>query len=98
MVATRHARSAQPGAATVRGLIIVSRDQPELWETLAREFGRSQEIRVILDRRYGERRKAEQSYAPDRRGSERRSMPRIEEDLRARQYVLARPHYRLPKD
>lgn len=98
MVATRHVPSAQSGAAAVRGLIIVSRDQPELWQTLSQEFGRSREIRVILDRRYGERRQAERPHAPERRGSERRSMPRIEDDLRARQYVLARPHYRLPRE
>jgi len=98
MVATRNVLSAQTARATVRGLIIVARDQPDLWRALIREFGQSQDIRVILDRRCGERRQAERLHTPDRRGMDRRSMPRIEADLRARQYVLTRPHYRLPKD
>jgi hypothetical protein len=88
----------QPKRNIVRGLIIVARDQPDLWRTLTREFGQSQEIRVLLDRRQGERRKEDQSYVPDRRGVERRSLPRIEDDVRSRQYVLVRPHYRMPRD
>lgn len=82
----------------VRGLIIVSRDQPDLWQALAREFGQSQEIRVLLDRRQGERRRDNQAHTPDRRGADRRSLPRIEDDVRSRQYVLVRPHYRVPRD
>ena len=88
----------QPKGNFIRGLIIVARDQPELWRALTREFGQSQEIRVLLDRRLGERRKEDQVYAPDRRGMDRRSLPRIEDDVRARQYVLTRPHYRVPRD
>lgn len=82
----------------VRGLIIVSRDQPDLWQALAHEFGQSQEIRVLLDRRRGERRKDSLAHTPDRRGGDRRSLPRIEDDVRSRQYVLVRPHYRVPRD
>ena len=89
----------RPNAGTiVRGLIIVSRDQPDLWQALTQEFGQSQEIRVLLDRRQGERRKDNQAHAPDRRGADRRSLPRIEDDVRSRQYVLVRPHYRVPRD
>lgn len=84
--------------SAVRGLIIVSRDQPDLWQALSREFGQSQEIRVLLDRRQGERRKDNQTHTPDRRGADRRSLPRIEDDVRSRQYVLVRPHYRVPRD
>lgn len=94
----RNALNVQPKGNIVRGLIIVARDQPDLWRTLTREFGQSQEIRVLLDRRQGERRKDNQSYAPDRRGTDRRSLPRIEDDVRSRQYVLIRPHYRVPRD
>jgi hypothetical protein len=79
-------------------LIIVSRDQPELWEALKQEFGGSDEIRVILDRRHGERRQVERSDVEDRRGRDRRNLPRIEDDLRTRKYVLVRPHYRTPRD
>jgi hypothetical protein len=98
MPETRSVLNVQPKGNIVRGLIIVARDQPELWRALTREFGQSQEIRVLLDRRLGERRKDDQSYVPDRRGMDRRSMPRIEDDVRSRQYVLVRPHYRMPRD
>ncbi|MBP1778961.1 MAG: hypothetical protein H6Q86_4972 [candidate division NC10 bacterium] len=98
MPETRSTLNVQPKSNIVRGLIIVARDQPDLWRTLMREFGQSQEIRVLLDRRQGERRKEDQSYVPDRRGVERRSLPRIEDDVRSRQYVLVRPHYRMPRD
>lgn len=91
-------RSAQRNGNVVRGLIIVARNQLDLWQTLTREFGQSREIRVLLDRRQGERRKDNRVYEPDRRGGDRRSLPRIEDDVRARQYVLVRPHYRVPRD
>jgi hypothetical protein len=94
----RSVLNAPPTRKIVRGLIIVARDQPELWRALTHEFGQSQEIRVLLDRRQGERRKADQAHTPDRRGTDRRSLPRIEDDVRSRQYVLVRPHYRVPRD
>ena len=94
----RSVLNVQPKGNFVRGLIIVARNQPDLWRTLTQEFGQSQEIRILLDRRQGERRKDNQSYVPDRRGIDRRSLPRIEDDVRSRQYVLVRPHYRMPRD
>jgi hypothetical protein len=94
----RSVLNVQPKGNFVRGLIIVARNQPDLWRTLTHEFGQSQEIRILLDRRQGERRKDNQSYVPDRRGIDRRSLPRIEDDVRSRQYVLVRPHYRVPRD
>ena len=92
-------RSHAPSTSTaIRGLIIVSRDQPALWQALRHEFGHSEDIRVILDRRKGERRQGDRVYTPDRRGIDRRSLPRIEDDVHSRQYVLVRPHYRVPRD
>jgi hypothetical protein len=98
MAAMRSVLNAQPKGPIVRGLIIVARDQPDLWRALTREFGQCHEIRVLLDRRQGERRKDNRAYTPDRRGADRRNLPRIEDDVRSRQYVLVRPHYRVPKD
>jgi len=98
MPAIRSVLNVPPKGSMVRGLIIVARDQPDLWRTLIQEFGQSQDIRILLDRRQGERRKGNQFYAPDRRGVDRRSLPRIEDDVRSRQYVLVRPHYRAPRD
>ena len=98
MTAMRSVLNAHPKGNIVRGLIIVARDQPDLWNALMQEFGQYQEIRVLLDRRQGERRVRNQAYAPNRRGADRRSLPRIEDDVRSRQYVLVRPHYRVPRD
>jgi len=98
MPGTISALHAPSAGAAIRGLIIVSRDQPALWQALRHEFGNSEDIRVILDRRKGERRQGDRDHTPDRRGTDRRSLPRIEDDVRSRQYVLVRPHYRVPRD
>jgi hypothetical protein len=83
---------------TVRSFIIVARDQQELWQALTREFKGIPEIQVLLDRRQGERRRVAQPVVQDRRGGQRRSLPHLEDDLRARQYVLVRPRHRGPSD
>jgi hypothetical protein len=54
-------------------LIIVSRDRPELYERLKREFAGQRNIEVMLDRRRGERRRAKSESASERRARERRS-------------------------
>ncbi len=98
MLRAEHAVGVEAAANAVRGLIIVSRDQPELWRELEREFGHSEDIQVILDRRQAERRRRPRFYTGDRPVADRRSLPRIEDDIRLRQYVLVRPHYRTPRD
>jgi hypothetical protein len=82
----------------MRGLLIVARDQLNLWLSLKDAFGDSEGVMVLLDRRQGDRRRGVQSVASDRRRVERRSLPRIEDDLSVRKYVLVRPHYRRPND
>ena len=47
-------------------LFIVSRQQPDLYSYLAREFSKEPDVHVILDRRQGERRRL-----GDRRGDAR---------------------------
>ena len=77
------AESSLPTERAVRSLIIVAQPQHELWQALHIEFCHIQEIRVLLDRRNGERRRAAQPVAHDRRAQERRSLLRIEDDLHA---------------
>jgi hypothetical protein len=88
------AKSSLPTKHTVHSLIIVARPQRELWRALTREFRHIEEIQVLLDRRQGERRRAVRLVAHDRRATERRSLPRLEDDLRARRYILVRPRCR----
>jgi hypothetical protein len=87
-----------PSPKNVLSLIIVAREQQDLWRSLVDEFRDVQQIQVLLDRRRGERRTPRGPVAYDRRARERRCLPRLEDDLHARQYVLVRPHYRRPHD
>ncbi len=85
------ARSSLPTTHAVHSLIIVAQPQRELWQALTREFRHIEEVQVLLDRRHGERRRAVRPVPHDRRAKERRSLPRLEDDLRARRYILVRP-------
>jgi len=82
----------------VRSLLIVARDQPDLWRALQRELGDRPDLELILDRRRGERRQSVHPVATENRRRERRSLPHLEDDLRVRRYLLARPHYRRPQE
>jgi hypothetical protein len=55
-------------------LMVVSRDNPGLYDYAVREFADSDEIKVVLDRRTGDRREAGNPPAADleRRRSDRR--------------------------
>ena len=57
-----------------RHLFIVSRQQPDLYSYLSREFSAEPDVSVILDRRHGDRRQLERRVAErgDRRQTERR--------------------------
>ncbi len=80
--------------STMRGvgsLIIVASPERELCQALTSEFRHLEQIQVLLDRRQGERRRAVRAVAQDSRAAERRSLPRLEDDLRARRYILVRP-------
>ena len=72
---------------TVRCLFIVARDQPDLWHHLRQDFAEDEEVRVILDRRRGERRQHVRAHEPERRGADRRRAT-IDTDLRYRSFVI----------
>jgi hypothetical protein len=98
MVNETNAAGRPSGTDATRSFIIVARDQQELWQALTREFKHIPEIQVFLDRRQGERRRAAVPVVQDRRAAQRRSLLHLEDDLRARQYVLVRPRHRRPSD
>ena len=77
-------------------LLIVARDQLELYHDLQFAFGASQKVTIILDRRCENRRRRDLPVPEDRRRMERRSLPHIAEDPRFRQYVMVRPYSRRP--
>ena len=90
--------SVRPLRRAERGLLIVARDQGDLYDCLQHAYGDSEAITVLLDRRQGERRRRIQPVAGERRHRDRRSLPSLEHDLRFQQYLLVRPHARRPHD
>ena len=62
-------------------LMIVARDRPDLYDRLLKEFGRDRAVAVVLDRRFGQRRRSEVTVTEDHRQAERR-LRDIEDDLR----------------
>jgi hypothetical protein len=62
-------------ALPARWLIVVQRDQPDLFRHLAARFDDVAFIEVILDRRQSERRGTAAPVAADRRRAERRQTP-----------------------
>lgn len=55
-----------------RQLFVVARDREKLYEYVKRAFADNPTVRVILDRRTGERREGLMPRIPNRRGSDRR--------------------------
>jgi len=62
-------------------LMIVARDRPMLFEKLLDEFDGDASVSVVLDRRFGERRRQPLSVTAEQRRADRRRM-RVDEDLR----------------
>jgi len=93
--------NAFPGHATpprACALIIVARDQDDLWQALVRRVGSCATVQLVRDRRYAERRQRDHRSASERRNGDRRHVPAPAEDPQRRQYVVARPRDRAPRD
>jgi hypothetical protein len=74
-------------------LFIVSRQQPDLYTYLSREFSTEADVRVILDRRQGERRRrGERRASPrgDRRRSDRRALAEVTTQIHSLGYAFVR--------
>ena len=68
-----NANAESRGSRTRRVLFVVSRDQPERYDSLARAFSGDDDVQVIFDRRRFERRQADGAPRAERREHERRS-------------------------
>ena len=60
-------------------LLIVARNQRSLYEYLKNDFEADPEVRVVMDRRQTERRQRMEAWAAERRQSERRVRPPLDE-------------------
>ena len=72
-----------PGA----GLFIVAREQKKMYEDLSRAISAGDGVRVILDRRSGERRQQAEKVASERRRGQRRSHPEVDTAVRSHGYA-----------
>jgi hypothetical protein len=70
-------------------LMIVARDHADLYERLRREFDNDRTVSVVLDRRFGERRRVSLAVSADQRRAERRQRD-VDEDLRRLGWATAR--------
>ena len=84
-----------PGTPTERGgptrpryLVIVSREELDLWRHVAQYTGELQGVQILLDRRQRERRQLGQPVALERRRADRRRPPTAEGDLRRHPFLL----------
>jgi len=57
----------------IKSIIVVQQLRPHLEKELRTAFKGQEDVKVILDRRYGERRKRPKAITVDRRKSDRRS-------------------------
>jgi hypothetical protein len=75
-----------------RHLFIVSRQSPDLFAYLAREFSSEPDVTVILDRRQGQRRQVGESAGgkSDRRQNDRRIRAEISRQLATLGYAFVR--------
>ncbi len=74
---------------SVRYLLIVAANQPDLWRYLTDNFAGDAKVEVILDRRRGERRQRHQKRESERRRARRRQ-PSPPRDLGYRPVLVIR--------
>jgi hypothetical protein len=79
-------------AGAVGILVVVGRDQAELYEYFRWGFGQTPGVEVVLDRRLGERRGRRNGHGPadDRRKGDRRRSAATRAELLARGFLIAR--------
>jgi len=72
----------------MRGLlIVVAQDEPGIYRNLCRRFEGVGSVRIVRDRRRGDRRRTPASRGRDRRISDRRVQPGIARRLRSLGYA-----------
>jgi len=72
-------------------IFVVARYNPQLYDYLQREFSHEERIRIIMDRRVGERRQRGDTPASDRRQGDRRHHHEVDAHLRERGFVILHP-------
>jgi class 3 adenylate cyclase/tetratricopeptide (TPR) repeat protein len=76
--------------AVARILFVVAREEVSLYNQLVHEFEGKENIRIIVDRRVGDRRTRDTNPREDRRGDDRRVRPHTDSQLRALGWSIVR--------
>ncbi len=71
-------------------LMIVARDEAELYDYLKRDFADEPPVQVVMDRRHGERRQVSVPSTDERRRSDRRTRKDVQTRLAELGYVFVR--------
>lgn len=88
---------ARPGGAPLTEfLLVVARDRREFWDCWTQWFSGIPHVRVILDRRRGERRRRVKAHQPERREADRRHHPGIDAELRSVGFDIIRQQRTAP--
>jgi class 3 adenylate cyclase/tetratricopeptide (TPR) repeat protein len=69
-------------------IFVVARYNPHLYDYLQREFSHEERIRIIMDRRVGERRQRADTPPGERRQGDRRRHQDVDSNLRERGFVI----------
>jgi len=77
-------------ASVIAHLFIVSRLEPQLFEYLSREFASEHDVKVIVDRRVGERRRGAGNPEVERRQSDRRTLAHVPRQINSLGYAFFR--------
>lgn len=80
-----------PQTRRPRYLIVVSREQPDLWRHLRQLFTGIDGVNIVLDRRHGGRWQWAQSRAYEERGEDRRRPRTVDAGLSHRSFVIVNP-------
>jgi hypothetical protein len=83
--------SGQPETTRPRYLIVVARDQPDLWRHLRKSVGELKGVDVVLDRRHGGRWQWAQSSEYEQRGMDRRRATDADNRLSHRSVMIVHP-------
>ena len=81
-------RGAAEHRTTSRYLLVIARQQRELYENISRALAGQERVQIILDRRVSQRRQGKAAPGQERRRGERRSSSAIDEQLRTRGWAL----------
>jgi hypothetical protein len=71
-------------------ILIVARNQPQLYVYLKDDFANDADVRIIIDRRRGERRRAVTGTSDDRRQSDRRVRADVASKLESVGFAVVR--------